>query len=172
MLRSAFLPLAAEYLTLLHRWLQQPHVREFWDDGDRTLEQVRAHYFAPERDVLAFIFMLDGQPAGYVQAYPVTTEGDYTGWRSETGETWGIDLFIGEEKWLGRGVAVFVIRAVLAHLQGLRPALRRVLIDPEERNTRARHVYARAGFTELGRVELDGKRLVVMRLDVNGDELP
>lgn len=58
-----------------------------------------------------------------------------------------------------------VIYAFLTHLQELRPDLRRVLIDPEERNSRARHVYARAGFTELSRVEVEGKGLVVMGLD-------
>ena len=67
---------------------------------------------------------------------------------------------------LRRGLALLIIRVFLTHLQGLRPALRRVLIDPEERNSRARHVYARVEFTELGRVELDGKRLVVMGLDL------
>ena len=162
-----FPPLRLAHLPTLHGWLQQPHVREFWDDGDRTPEQVQEHYFAPEWDVLAFLVVLNGQPAGYVQAYPVTAGSDYAAWRSETGETWGIDLFIGETKWLGRGLAVPVIHALLTHLRGLRPALRRVLIDPEDRNSRARHVYAKVGFTELGRVEVEGKSLVVMGLDLS-----
>ena len=161
------MPLELAHLPTLHGWLQQPHVREFWDDGDRTPEQVQEHYFAPGWDVLAFLALLDGQPAGYIQAYPVTAGSDYAAWGSETGETWGIDLFIGEEKWLGRGLAVPIIRTFLTHLRGLRPALRRVLIDPEEKNSRARHVYARAGFTKLSRVEGEGKSLVVMGLDLS-----
>lgn len=37
-----FAPLTLTQLPLLHGWLQRPHVREFWDDGDRTLGQVQA----------------------------------------------------------------------------------------------------------------------------------
>ena len=35
---------------LLTAWLQAPHVRAFWDDGERDEAAVEAHYFAPERD--------------------------------------------------------------------------------------------------------------------------
>lgn len=161
-MRASFIPLEPPHLPTLHRWLQLPHVREFWDDGDRTPQQVQAHYFGPERDVAAFLMVLDGENAGYVQAYEVDATSDYAAWRSETGETWGIDLFIGEERWLGRGLAAGIVRDFIAHWQQLRPALRRVLIDPETRNERARHVYKKAGFVALGRVEMEGKELVMM----------
>lgn len=95
--------------------------------------------------MLAFLVVLDGQPAG---------------------ETWGIDLFIREERWLGRGLAVPLICAFLTHLRERRPALGRGLIDPEVRNERARHVYRKAGFSVLGRVEGEGRGLEIMGLEV------
>ena len=54
----AFVPLASEHLELLHGWLQQPHVREFWDNGHRTRKQVQAHHVDSDRDVLAFVVNL------------------------------------------------------------------------------------------------------------------
>lgn len=147
----AFLPLGPTHLPLLHAWLQQPHVREFWDDGDRTPEQVQRHYFRAGRTTLPFVIAANEQLAGYIQAYPVPPDSEYAAWRAPTGETWGIDLFIGEPAWLRRGLAVPLVLAFLQELRGLRPRLARVLIDPETRNVRARHVYARAGFAEVGR---------------------
>lgn len=158
--------LTPAHLPRLHGWLQQPHVREFWDDGDRTLEQVRAHYFALGQDTEAFCFALDGDLAGYVQAYPVNVGDEYAAWCLETGETWGLDLFIGEECWLGRGLAVPFIRAFLTHLCDKHPELRRVLIDPEVRNERARHVYRKAGFSVLEQVKVEGKAVELMGLDL------
>lgn len=161
----AFAPLTAAHLPLLHGWLQRPHVRAFWDDGDRTLEQVRAHYFRPDRDVLAFVLTWGGEAMGYVQAYPVGRDSTYAAWRAPQGETWGMDLFIGEVAALGQGRAVPVIRAFLTHLRAVRPGLRRVLIDPETRNGRARHVYARAGFMPLATVEVGGQVLALLGLE-------
>ncbi|MDO4244939.1 MAG: GNAT family N-acetyltransferase [Deinococcus sp.] len=161
-----FQPLTPEHLPLMHGWLQLPHVREFWDDGDRTSQQVEAHYFAPQRNVLAFIAALDSLAFAYAQAYPVAEDSDCVAWRSDSGETWGIDLFIGESHWLGRGLAAPLITAFMAHLQELRPELRRVLIDPEMENGRARHVYRKAGFSAVGTAQSGSKELEIMALDL------
>lgn len=163
-----FHPLTFQHLPLLHTWLQLPHVREFWDDGDRTVQQVQAHYFASQRDVLAFVAALDTEMVAYLQTYPVMPDSEYAFWCSEKGETWGIDLFIGERKWLGRGLAVPLITAFVRHLQELQPDLKRILIDPEHRNERARHVYNKAGFVSMDVVEIGFKRLNLMALDLSG----
>lgn len=168
-----FRPLRRTDLTRLHGWLQRPHVREYWDDGDRTPAQVEAHYFREGREVWAYLFALDGQTAGYIQAYPVDEHSEFAAWRSEIGATWGIDLFTGEETWLGRGQAVRIIRAFITrlHTELLGLGLRRLLIDPETRNTRAQHVYGKAGFKRVATVEVAGKELALMMLDIsNGSQ--
>jgi len=38
-------------LKLMFHWLQQPHVKEWWNDGDDTIDKVKAHYFEPEDNV-------------------------------------------------------------------------------------------------------------------------
>ena len=160
MTRIIFEPLAEIHLAGLHGWLQAPHVREFWDDGDRTPEQVWARYLDEPED--SWVFTLDGRPAGYIQIYPVDAESKFAAHRAAVGETWGIDLFIGETGLLGRGYAVGVIEAFLHHLKALHPALSRVLIDPETRNARAIHVYGKAGFALLAVMEHEGKQLALM----------
>lgn len=161
----SFWPLEEAHLRQLHGWLQQPHVREFWDDGDRTPEQVWASFFE-ERDVEAFVFSVGGRAAGYIQAYAVGLDSDFTAFRAPAGQTWGIDLFIGETDLLGRGHAVPVIEAFIGRLRAVHPDLQRVLIDPETRNGRAVHVYRRAGFTLLAVLEHQGLHLQLMARDL------
>ncbi|WP_407569480.1 GNAT family N-acetyltransferase [Deinococcus altitudinis] len=145
-----FTPLALEHLSLLHGWLQQPHVRAFWDDGHRTPEQVRSSYFEPDPDGFGFVFTLVQRPLGYLQAYRVDPDSEYGPWRSVQGETWGIDLLLGEAADTGQGYGPQVIAAFLDFWKSARPELRRVLIDPDVRNVRAIRAYEKAGFSAVG----------------------
>ncbi|WP_309573068.1 GNAT family N-acetyltransferase, partial [Deinococcus sp.] len=63
-----FDPLTRADVPLLTRWLQEPHVCAFWDDGERDEATVRAHYLGDDRDdVPGFIFRVDGHPTGFLQ---------------------------------------------------------------------------------------------------------
>lgn len=151
---------------MLHGWLQQPHVRAFWDDGHRTLGQVRDHYFGPDPDAVAFVFTLAGRAAGYLQSYSVGPESEVAHWRSPHSETWGLDLLLGEETDIGRGHGPAVIGAFLAHWQVVHPELRRVLIDPDVRNLWAVRAYQKAGFVPLGEHVGLSARWLILALDL------
>lgn len=142
-----FEALAEGHLPALAGWLQPPHVRAFWHDGERDLAAVRAHYFRPGRDVPGFVFWFSGRAAGFVQRERVLPGHDFMPWAALNGETWAVDVLIGEPELVGRGLGPLVIGAFLAQLRLERPALRRVVIDPAVGNGRA---YAKAGFTPVG----------------------
>ena len=161
-----FAPLAPEHLGLLHGWLQQPHVREFWDDGHRTREQVRAHYSDPDPDNASFVFTLAGLTAGYLQTYRVGSSSEYGQWRSPRGETWGLDLLLGAVADTGQGHGPQVIRAFIAFWQGQRPHLSRLLIDPDVRNIRAVRAYQKAGFSSVGEVSGPTATLKILAADL------
>ncbi|WP_424950877.1 GNAT family N-acetyltransferase [Deinococcus sp.] len=144
-----FLPLSPERLGLLHGWLQQPHVRAFWDDGHRELEQVQEHYFGPDPEAVRFLFTLAGRPAGYLQTYLVGPESDCAEWRAATGETWGLDLLLGAVADTGRGYGPQATLAFVKFWKARRPGLSRLLIDPDVRNLRAVRAYREAGFTAV-----------------------
>src|SRR5581483_855104 len=57
-----FYPLTIPYAKQMHAWLQKPHVRAFWDDGDRTFDQVRAHYFT-SRAVEQYLILSEKKPS-------------------------------------------------------------------------------------------------------------
>src|SRR4051812_31212693 len=100
-------------LPLLHRWLQEPHVRAFYEDGLRTLAQVAdyyADYFAGREATHLSIASLDGVPVAYLQAYRISDHPEYAA-VVQVGETdAGIDMLIGEPSYAGRGLGGPLLR--------------------------------------------------------------
>jgi Acetyltransferase (GNAT) domain len=140
-------------------------VRAFWDDGHRRLTQVRAHDFGPDPDTVAFVFTPAGRAAGYLQSYPVCPESEVAHWRSGAGETWGLDLLLGEATDTGRGHGPAVIGAFPAHWRAAHPESRGLLIDPDVRTIRVVRAYRKAGFVPLGEHAQPPARLLILALD-------
>lgn len=143
----SFERLQEEHLLLLTRWLQAPHVRAFWDDGERTQEAVRATSFQEGEDEPGFVFRVEGRAAGLLQREQISEENAFWPWAAPDGETWGVDLLIGEADLLG---------------QGLGPAVMGALLDA----LRAVRAYARVGFVPLTPLETTWGQVLLMGLDV------
>src|SRR5207245_8661512 len=88
-------------LAMMHRWLNTPHVVEWWPDEALTLDEIVAKYsrrIDAKEDVRCFVIVLGDTPIGYIQEYPVG------------GHSAGIDLFIGEVEFHHRGLGAPIIR--------------------------------------------------------------
>ncbi len=75
-----------------------------------------------------------------------------------------IDIWIGEEADLGRGLGTEMMQLALAHCFA-NPAVTAVLIDPLARNIRARKFYRRVGFVEVGPRTFGEDDCMVYRFD-------
>jgi len=156
----SFDPLSFDHLNRLHRWLQKPHVREFWDDGGRTLEDVKQHYFY-RSNVHSWIASIQGEPFAYLQMSLISENDEMAMWRDREKNTLGIDLFIGETRYLGKKLSVPLINAFITQcLKNYFPC--RILVDPDSENTRAIKTYLNAGFTTLGELKLNGKLHLIL----------
>ena len=61
-----FHPMSAADLPLMRRWLEMPHVREWWGEPETELDYI--HDMIEGRDTTRpFIFSVDGEPMGYIQ---------------------------------------------------------------------------------------------------------
>jgi RimJ/RimL family protein N-acetyltransferase len=153
----AFRPLTPDDYPLLLDWLQRPHVKEWWDDGDDTLEQVAAHYSYPDAERFNLLYRETAtekaRPIGYFQYY-----------LEEEGVV-GIDQFIGEADLLNRGLGTAAVRAFL-QLVIARENPRRIILDPEPENARAIRCYEKVGFRHYETVPTeDGKQADMMKID-------
>jgi RimJ/RimL family protein N-acetyltransferase len=149
-----FQPVTSADFPLLLNWLQRPHVKRWWNDGDDTLEKVARHY-ANQAHSKRFIVYLADLAIGYIQYY------------LEEDESIGIDLFIGEETLTGRGVGTALMQAFMELLiEWHQPQA--FIIDPDPENVRAIRCYEKVGFRHYETVVTDaGKPAYMMRLEYN-----
>lgn len=152
----SFRPLNVTDLPLLLTWLSQDHVKQWWNDGDDTLEKVTLHYGGEEPDVARFILIESTEaidrPIGYFQYYIVSQD------------VIGIDQFIGEPDRINQGIGTASIQLFLETIvASYQPE--QIIIDPHPDNKRAIRCYEKVGFIYSGmEVDENGKPAYMMRL--------
>lgn len=162
-----FRPMVAADLPLLHHWLHQPHVAEWWggDDIAPSLDDVKQKYLprlAGSSSVTCYIALLSGEPLGFIQAYIALGSGDGW-WEGETDPgVRGIDQFIGDRTRLGQGLGSRMVAAFLCLLFE-DPRVTKVQTDPSPSNSRAIRCYEKAGFRAVERITTpDGPALLMV----------
>lgn len=152
-----FRKLSNDDLPLMFEWLSKPHVKQWWDDGEDTLEKVALHYGVDDAESEKFILVekINGveKPIGYFQYY-FAADGEI-----------GIDQFIGEEDYLNKGVGERAIKQfVKLIVERHNPP--RVIVDPPPENKRAIRCYEKVGFKFYENRKTDGGETArMMRLD-------
>ena len=153
-----FVPLRAADLPLIRRWLETPHVSEWWHDPAEQFELVSGDLDHP--DMAQFIVALNGRPFAYLQCYNLSDWN--TGFGPQPHGTRGLDQFIGEADMLDHGHGSAFIRTFTEQL--LAKGTPRVVIDPDPANTRAIRAYEKAGFSKDRVVDTpDGPALLMVR---------
>ena len=153
-----FVPMTSADLPLIRRWLETPHVSQWWHDPAEQFELVSGDLDHP--DMAQYIVVSDARRFAYLQCY------DLSDWNTGLGPqpfgTRGLDQFIGEADMLGRGHGSAFIRAFTELL--LAKGTPRVVIDPDPANTRAIRAYEKAGFSKDRIVDTpDGPALLMVR---------
>lgn len=162
-----FVPVTNGDFPLLRRWLDSPHIREWWGGTETELAKIRDK--VEGRDATRpFIFLLDGVPTGYIQSWFVgdAVEGgdaEEAPWLLDLpSDAIGVDLFVGRPELLGKGIGTAVLRAFLAKL--FAEGVRTIVIDPDETNGRAVRAYEKAGFIAYDRFRNDNGVTLLMRI--------
>ena len=125
-------------LPLLHRWLNEPGVVEWWEGDDVSWEGVVRDYGSGRDDGTDhFLALLDGRPVGWIQTWSP----------DDVADSIGIDYLIGEPADRGRGLGTEMIRTFVAtELAGWR----RITADPERANVASVGALRNAGFVTEG----------------------
>lgn len=133
---------------LISRWFHSPHVSEFWGEASKNIRDFRSamtgvcalfNYWIGQDDTIPFCLLITTDATRDTPEHLVP-------FLTETGEAWTLDVLIGPPEYVGRGIATQMLESFLSHIQYQNRALRTVLIDPEANNSRAIHVYEKAGF--------------------------
>lgn len=142
---------------LMLRWLSKKHVKQWWNDGDDTLEKVALSYGENFDDTARFVLIEVKEkvekPIGYFQYYPVSKN------------TIGIDQFIGEEDYVNRGVGEKTIK-MFVELIVRRHKPSEIILDPSPENERAIRCYEKVGFKHYETKETESGSAYMMRLEI------
>lgn len=152
----AFRPISDADLPRLQEWLDRAHVSRWWRD-----ERAEAYRDPGEH----FVIELDGAPVGMIQTYLVD---DNPEWKSVVGDEpdlAGVDLLIGEEALIGRGLGPEVLAQFAREIVFARPETAAVVATVEEPNRRSWRAFEKAGFRHVRDVQEDGLPHRLMRLD-------
>ena len=139
------------YETVL-AWLHKPHVNAFYHgDGLRnTITNVKAQVEGETSAFQNWIASDDGRPFGFLMTSTIRpdkeTDSRFNKHMFPDSRAITLDLLIGEEDYLSKGLAAPMIQAFLLDKF---PEVDQVFIDPEDSNLRAIHVYEKAGFKQL-----------------------
>ena len=154
----AFRPMSVADLPTIRRWLETPHVAQWWHDPSEQFELVSGDLDHP--DMAQFIVTADARDFAYLQCYNLSTWN--TGFGPQPEGARGLDQLIGEADMLGCGHGAAFIRAFADRL--LASGTPRVVIDPDPANARAIRAYEKAGFCRDRLVDTpDGPALLMVR---------
>ena len=164
----AFRKLQNEDLPLMHRWLNDPAVVEWWEGDDVSWPAVVSQYGSNHSSpVEHWIALSEGNPLGWIQCYCATevAEEEAFHWKQylELRETAGIDYLIGEATQRGGGTGSAMIRAFARDVVFARhPEWAFAAAAPFEANVASWRALEKAGFRRVAVLDDEDGPCVLM----------
>src|SRR5580704_16331366 len=158
MTANAFRPMTVTDLPTIRRWLETPHVAQWWHGPSEQFALVSGDLDHP--DMAQFIVTADAREFAYLQCYDISAWD--VGFGPQPDGTRGLDQFIGEADMIGLGHGSAFVRVFANRM--LTSGTPRVVTDPDPVNARAVRAYEKAGFRRDRLVETpDGAALLMVR---------
>jgi 3-dehydroquinate dehydratase/shikimate dehydrogenase len=152
-----FAPVTPDQRTLIHGWFGQKHIKE-WLHGEglqNTLNGLEKS-FQESSETTYWIGYDSDTPFAFLITSP------------EGIDAATLDLFICDLNYVGKGLAVSMIKEFLTtHFSHVK----RVLIDPESTNQRAIHVYQKVGFKIVGEFIAKWHPVLHYQMELNVQDL-
>lgn len=138
--------------TLLLKWLTDQRVLNFWEGKSAKfdLDRIEQEFYSKEDvEVIRAIIEYCGQPIGYAQMYRLNKDYLEEYQYPQTNKVvYGVDQFIGEPNFWGRGIGTEFMNLMLFYLTKQKGA-DIVILDPHADNKRAIRCYEKVGFKKI-----------------------
>ncbi len=165
----SFARMVEAQLSMLFRWLAEPHVREFYDRESRAFDDMARKYrgkIRGDEPTDPYIASLDGTPIGYLQTYRLADHPEYAAAIGAPPDAAGADMLIGEPTHAHRGLGAPLLRQFLDDVVWPTTRATSCWIGPAVHNRVAIRCYEKAGFVHVKTMLVPGEHRpeYVMRL--------
>jgi len=146
----SFRALTRNEFPLMQRWLNAPHVLEWWDKPGPTLVEVEQKYLPRIEGIdptQPYLIEYRARPIGYIQLYLIEDYPDYSQYVGLEERAAGIDVFIGEVDFIHHGLGPLLLTRFLHDFVFVRPDVANCVIGPAMSNKIAIRAYEKAGFS-------------------------
>jgi RimJ/RimL family protein N-acetyltransferase len=168
----SFRPLQRDDFPFLQRWLNEPHVLQWWNQP-LSLAEVEAKY-APRVDGLEptydFIIEYEQQPIGWIQWYRWSDYWEHALHLGADKDSAGVDFAIGKPSMIGRGIGSAALRKFVSEIVFVDSGISGVYSDPDEKNVRSLRTFANAGFRVVRTINVPGENCVRSVVHLNRSE--
>jgi aminoglycoside 6'-N-acetyltransferase len=168
-----FKPLVEGDLPLLHAWFQKPHIKQWYARGENySLEMIKEKYtprILNPQSIPNFIIYASNKPIGYIQLYRMSSNSLPDGVdnlkhplfsRYKPEEIAGMDLFIADEEFLGKGYGSLILNAFIEEqVEGRFIAL---VVDPLRTNRNAIRFFEAYGFKEFSQSKIESNNALMV----------
>ena len=157
---------------LISRWMNMPHLVEAWESDwpvgrwrDYLWAQCAGDYSRP------FVGAMNGEDGGYVEVYRAAKDSISTRYAADPYDV-GLHAAIAALSVVNKGLGPFLLPRIVASVFEVEPRCRRIMFDPDHRNTSARRLCEYAGCTFLGEHDMSNRRMALYALPRTPDNVP
>ncbi|HAT7072934.1 TPA: GNAT family N-acetyltransferase [Legionella pneumophila] len=180
-MKITFKTLSESDFTLLLKWLEERHVKAWWDqDVKWTSEQIQKKYGSyvkgykiennEAKSISAYIIYVDEIPIGYIQVYNAYDFARSTPLIGLPSSLAAFDVFIGEKNFLNKGIGS---KAIDQFLKEYAHSYTHVFADPDNTNSAAIRAYEKVGFKKINKQPTTGELwLIREQISLHTEELP
>lgn len=93
-----------------------------------------------------YIVSYESKPVGYIQKYKIKDYPENAQYVKSEDQASGVDLFIGEPNFIGRGLVSMMLKKFLKEIIFTQEGIDTCVIDPQPDNARAIRAYEKVGF--------------------------
>ena len=163
--KITFRPVTEADVPLVYAWLQQPHVSKWWPTPTKDLFFRDWFQSLRPKGAFPYLVMVNQKPIGLIQYYSV--DPTTSPWLPELpAHSLGIDQFIGDINYLGKGYGSRMIKKFIQYLKTMKPETTTVIVDPDPKNSAAVKCYTNVGFRSVGEYTASWGAALVMRHDI------
>ena len=142
----------------MHKWFNNDFVIEWFSKKKWTFKEIEEKYLPyinNEKPTQGYLILYDNTPIGYIQTYKIHDYQDYARFVDINENASGLDLFIGEQEFIHKGLGKDIIIKFLKEIVFSLSDSISCVLGPEPKNEIAIKTYKKVGFKYLKTIQID-----------------